>query len=81
MTVEFTKDAEFKRVHESKPKWELFSSQSLVQAVKEARKLGWKDKQVQVRWEREDSIIIYKVEPFEKDCNCNSMLKYSDFFD
>jgi hypothetical protein len=82
MRVELTSDVEARRINDKKPTWGLFSSTSLVAAVHKAKELGWKDKKVQVRLEPPiDGIFSYVVEPYERDCNCPNMLKYSDFFD
>jgi len=60
----------------------MFSSGSLVQTLHKARELGWKEKKVQVRLERLGTDMLeYIVEPFEKDCGCPNMLRYSDYFD
>lgn len=82
MVVEFTQDAEVRRVEKERTNWELFSSTSLVHALHKARDLGWKDKKIQVRVEHVASDMLnYIIEPFERDCNCPSMLRYSDYFD
>lgn len=82
MKMRFTKDAELERIEEDKVSWELFSGTSVAKALRTARDLGWKDKKVQVRVERiGDDMLKYYVEPFEKDCSCPHMLKYSDWFD
>lgn len=81
MNVEFTKDVESRRSN-SKFTWEIFSSHSLVQTLHRAKELGWKDKKVQVRAERvAEDVVNYIIEPWEKDCSCPSMLRYSDYFD
>lgn len=61
--------------------WELFKSTSMVEAVRKARDLGWEDKKVQVRVMQRAEGDEYYVEPFEKDCGCRNILKFSDFFD
>lgn len=82
MVVEFTSEVEKRRISNRSTTWELFSSGSLVQVLHKARELGWKDKKVQVRVEREaEDAMIYKIEPFEVDCGCPSMLRYEDYFD
>ncbi len=85
MAVEFTQNAETKRVErlqKSRTKWALFSSSSMVEALRKARDLGWKEKEVQVRVERQGSDMVeYIVEPYEKDCGCPRILKYDEFFD
>lgn len=43
-----------------------------------AVELGWKDKKVQVRVEFIDVTAHYHIEPFEKDCKCRHILKYSE---
>ena len=82
MEVELTQDAEIRRLS-SRPKktWALFSSTSLVQTLHKAKDMGWKDKKVQVRLERSKDSYEYFIEPFEKDCSCPNMLRYSDYFD
>jgi hypothetical protein len=80
--VEFTKDAEIRRVLEPKTTWELFSSTSLVQTLHKARSMGWKSKEIQVRAEKiGGERFNYIIEPFERDCECPNILKYGDFFD
>jgi hypothetical protein len=82
MGVEFTQDAEVRRVLEPKPTWELFSSTSLVQALHKARDMGWKNKEIQVRAEKLGTDRMnYIIEPFERDCECPNILRYSDYFD
>lgn len=81
MKVEFTQDVEKRRVQQNRQlqgtTWQLASTTSLVEAVRKARDLGWKDKEVQVRKEG----YTYYVEPFEKECGCPNMLKYEDYFE
>lgn len=82
MSVQFTADAEKERMqNKPKPTWELFRSVSIVQAIHFARDNGWAEKKVQVKFERKGTDIIeYVVEPFEKDCNCPSILRYKDYY-
>lgn len=82
MTVEFTSDAENKRIkRENSPTWALFSSTSLVKTLKTAQEMGWKEGKIQVRQERttEDS-FTYLIEPND-NCGCKGILRYSDYFD
>lgn len=85
MSVIFTKEAEKERwFKENNPKsaWELYSGYSLVQAVRTARDLGWGDKKVQVRYEKdENNNIVYYVEPYEEGCGCKGLLKYHNYFE
>lgn len=80
-SIKLTSDAERERVANAhrlrKSKWELLKTFSLVEAVRYARDNGWKEKKVQVRREGEE----FFVEPFERDCRCPHILKYSDYFD
>lgn len=80
--VQTTQQAEIDRVELSRKPWALHASNSLAEIAHKARDMGWKEKKVQVRAEHvlEDS-YTYFIEPFERDCNCPSILKYSDFFD
>lgn len=82
MTVEFTQDAEVTRVNNKvKPMYAYLITSSLVHAVHKAKEMGWGDKKVQVRLEMIGTDTVeYHVEPFEKDCGCPNMLRYSDFF-
>lgn len=81
MSVEFTQDAEVRRV-QSRVSWEFLSSLNMVQALRTARDLGWKEKKVQVRVEQKaDDVLEYIVEPYEKDCGCKGILRYRDYFD
>jgi hypothetical protein len=83
MRISFTRNAEKERQEknkirrETKPKWEYFSSESLVEVVHAAKDMGWKDNQVQVR----KSGTFYIIEPYEEGCGCRGLLKYKDFFD
>lgn len=79
MKIGFTKDAEKLRIEQQRQltSWDLGSTTSLVEAVRQARDLGWKDKKVQVRREH----LTYYIEPFEKDCGCPNILKYEDYFE
>jgi len=82
MGVKFTQESEIERVNTREiPSWGLMSSTSLVQALHFARNNGWKDKTVQVRTETIGVDLTYFVEPFERDCSCPNILKYSDYFD
>lgn len=62
--------------------WALFTSNRLVETVHKARDMGWAEKKVQVRAEEDNAtgIQTYSIEPFEKECNCPSILKYDDYF-
>jgi hypothetical protein len=89
MGVLFTADAEKRRqaaIIEQRAKkattWELFKSTSIVESLQFAKEHGWKKKKVQVRVVEIalDEQEFY-VEPFEKDCSCPNILKYSDYFD
>lgn len=82
MNIQFSSELERKRLQESiKVKWDLYTGTSLVKAVRMARDMGWKDKKVQVRYEKSEDTITYYVEPYEKGCGCQGLLKYKDFFD
>jgi hypothetical protein len=87
MKVGFTSDTEKKRVEINREKrhnksWELLKSTNLVEAVRTARDMGWKENKVQVRYERIDAeSMAYFVEPYEAGCGCRGLLKYKDFFD
>jgi len=61
-------------------KWEIFKTDNLIEVIKKAAELGWADKKVQVRGIQTGSVTWeYSIEPFEKDCNCPSILKYADY--
>lgn len=86
MRVEFTKDAEKKRVETKDKKrhtntWEYYSGDSIVEATRLARDMGWKEYKVQVRYVQSGDKTTYYVEPFEDGCGCRGILKYKDFFD
>lgn len=85
MSVEFTKDYEAKRVENEQKKresrsWDLFNTNSLVKAVRFAKENGWAENKVQVREERHTDYSTYYVEPFESNCGCKGILRYSDFY-
>lgn len=64
-----------------KNQWEYLRTYSLVEAVHKAREMGWYEKKVQVRMEPINSDTVeYVIEPFEKDCSCPLILKYTDYF-
>ena len=86
MGVQFTQDAERERNQKERErrtaKWELLTTTSIVKALHFARDNGWYEKKVQVRATRnEHDNYEYSVEPWEKDCTCPDILKYSDYFD
>lgn len=82
MGVQFTADAEKERLAARKRRWELLTTTSIVQALHFARDNGWKEKKVQVRSVQiDDQVVEYTVEPFEQDCSCPNILKYTDYFD
>ena len=58
--------------------WAHYTTTHYESAIKEADKLGWKDKNVQVRVEFIDHTAHYYVEPYEKDCHCPHILKYNE---
>lgn len=89
MSVKVTGEVEAQRIaqqmanrkHPLQPNsWELFRSMSLVETLRKANELGWKDKKVQVRAETYVYGTEYAIEPWEKDCNCPSILKYEDYY-
>lgn len=61
--------------------WELFRSPSMVEAVRKARDMGWKDKKVQVRIFQRAEGDEYLIEPYEGECSCPDILKYADYFE
>ena len=66
---------------QDKPRWEIFRSGSLVEAVHKARDLGWADKKVQVKKEViAENTLDYVIEPYEEGCRCRGLLDYDDFF-
>ncbi len=85
MIIELTRDAERKRIERIKErnaqenKWELYSDDSIVRVIRKARDMGWKERRVQVRYDKDNE--MYYIEPFEKDCGCRGMLRYKDFYD
>lgn len=82
MTVKLTGQAEKERIAQrSKPKWGLYSGNSLVNVLHKAREMGWGEKKVQVRFEKLGTDIVeYVVEPYEQGCGCAGLLKYEDYF-
>lgn len=58
--------------------WEYFTSTKYDDTIREAVKLGWKEKKVQVRVEFRGEEAHYFIEPWEKDCECRHILKYSE---
>lgn len=82
--IRFTRDVEKERVAkqvESKIKWEYYTTDSVVKAVRMARDMGWETNKVQVKqYKIASDKFEYHVEPFEKDCGCAGLLKYKDFF-
>lgn len=81
MGVRFSKDIEQENLEKDKTKWEHYAGVSLVNALHQAKEMGWKEKKVQVRYEVVDGIETYYVEPYEQGCGCKGMLKYRDYFD
>lgn len=81
MTVKFTSDAEVERVNNSrKVSWELYQTYSLPEVVHKAVEMGWAEKKVQVRAEHiNGEEYLYTIEPFERDCSCPSILRYSEY--
>lgn len=78
--IKTTQEAELDRINARvKPSWGLFQSFSLAETVHKAVELGWAEKKVQVRAECNKGEFIYTIEPFERDCNCPSLLKYADY--
>lgn len=82
MSVKFTQEAEQERLaNRETPQWGLYSSPSIVSAIKWAQLAGWKEKKVQVRFEMVGSDVVqYTVEPYEEGCSCRGLLKYEDYF-
>ena len=60
--------------------WDYFNTTKYEDAMEYAKNAGWKDKKVQVRVEFEGQIARYFIEPWEKDCSCPHILKYSKHF-
>lgn len=58
--------------------WAYLITTSYAEMLDKAVELGWKDKNVQVRVEFIDTTAYYYIEPFEKDCECRHILKYSE---
>lgn len=83
MSVKLTSEAEKERLaNRSKPTWGLYSDISLVRVLHEAKKLGWKENKVQVRFENiATDVVEYTIEPYEQGCGCAGLLKYADYFD
>lgn len=87
MSVKLTQEAENDRVANAQrlraaQTWEYLRTTSLVEAVHFARDNGWKNKKVQVKaYPINDMEIEFFVEPYEKNCHCPNLLKYSDYFD
>lgn len=82
MNIQLSSEIEKKNLEEkTKPSWELYSGPSIVEAVRQAKDMGWKQKKVQVRYEEGVNGITYYIEPYEKGCGCRGLLKYRDFFD
>lgn len=86
MKVRFTRDVEKERILENQQRrqtttWEILKTPSIVEAVRTARDMGWKENKVQVRFERVDETTkIYYVEPYEAGCGCRGILKYDHYF-
>jgi hypothetical protein len=79
--VEKTRIEEAKKSRESKNTWEYIKTSSIVEAVRKARDMGWAENKVQVKeYKVADDQVEFHVEPFERDCGCKGLLKYSDFF-
>lgn len=87
MSVMFTAEAEKRRQKAAQKRraaltWELLKTFSLAEAAHFARENGWKEKKVQVRAVYSSgSETEYYVEPYETNCSCPNILKYSDYFD
>ena len=86
MSVRFTSEVEKERMANlnrmDDRAWEYFKTTSLVKAARAAREMGWKENEVQVKGTQiAEDVVEYSVEPYEKDCGCPGLLKYSDFFD
>lgn len=89
MDIKFSADAEAERLRQrpynssgAAKSWSMHETTSLVDALHTAKKLGWKEKKVQVREEEiSDGEFVYYVEPWEKGCGCRGLLRYKDFFD
>lgn len=79
--VEFTSEAEKKRFLAKNQSWAILETTNIVEALHKAKELGWKDKKVQVRYEKFDDYEMYYVEPYEKGCGCKGILKYKEYFD
>lgn len=86
MTVSFTREREIERIAQTRKdrerptSWEILRTTSLVEAVRKAKDLGWKEKKVQVRYENIRGVETYFVEPYEPGCGCKGMLKYKNYF-
>jgi hypothetical protein len=87
MSVELTSNVERARnAHEignrkRRGSWEYFSTESLVEAVRSAKSMGWGEKKVQVKAVRTgEDMFEYFVEPYEKDCGCPGLLQFEDYF-
>lgn len=86
MEIYFSKDQEQKRVlkvqkdRAVRKTWEFITTTNIVEALRVARDLGWKDKKVQVRMNKEDEVVEYVVEPYEAGCGCTGLLKYDQYF-
>lgn len=81
--IKTTQEAENERVAQEKmtrPTFELLKTTSLVRALRFAKEHGWKEKKIQVRSEQDGGRETFYVEPFEKDCSCPNILKYSEYF-
>ena len=63
-----------------KPTWEFFTTQNYEEAIHWAKDHGWANKDVQVRIYTRGEEVIYNIEPYERDCDCPSILKYSKAF-
>jgi len=86
----FSQEAENRRIEARRSaslagpvaRWELYRTYSMAEAVHFARDNGWAENRVQVKAVRAHaSEFEYYVEPYEEDCRCPNLLKYTDFFD
>lgn len=84
MEILIGQQIEDKRVEEKRKltnsTWEYYTTDNYQEAIKTAKDMGWKDKTIQLRVEVIDNKVYYKVEPFERDCSCPNIIKYSRVF-
>lgn len=79
MSVRFTSDVEKDNIEKQKTLWELHKGTNIVKVLRKARDMGWKDKKIQVRLDKDT--LQYYIEPYEESCGCRGILRYQDFFD